>query len=140
MKSISTFFLILFFVACQGGDKIVEIKINSLLHDDSSKVWMIESEKVNGVEQVSQNINFRTIITFYNTHDFAEQTLNTMGNKPPKYGTFYIGEKNGTLHFKRNINENVFSIKRYSKKAIELTSSDKKGTKTFIRLVPLPRL
>jgi hypothetical protein len=129
--------LLVFLGAC-NNDSVVQIRINSLLHDDSSKVWMVESEQVDGKENAPENTNFRTIITFYRDLKFTEQPLNTIGNKPPKYGSFEVGAQNEILTFTMNKRKNDFKVKEYSKERIVLHSVDQGKIKLV--LIPLPQL
>lgn len=132
--------LLMFIFGCSDDSSVVKIRINSLLHDDSSKVWMVESELINGEEHAPENINFRTVITFYEDFKFAEQPLNTLGNRPPVYGIFEVGNQNETILFLHNKSENVFIIEGYSKEKIVLRSPEGKGEQIQLRLIPLPKL
>lgn len=132
--------LLFLLCGCETDGAILSIRINSLLHDDSSKTWMIESELIDGEEYAPDNINFRTVITFYNDFQFAEQPLNTLGNRPPKYGTFEVGDQNTTILFTCDKKESTFFIEDYSKKEITLSSVEEGRGKTTLRLIPLPKL
>lgn len=127
-------------LGCGNDSSAIKIRINSLLHDDSSKVWMVEKELVNGKEQAPDNINFRTVIVFYEDSKFAEQPLNTLGNRPPKYGTFDVGSQNEIISFFQERKETVFLIESYSKERIVLKSIEKTGEKIELHLIPLPKL
>lgn len=140
MIRILLFLLSLFILGCSDDSSAIKIRINSLLHDDSSKVWMVEKEVIDGKEYAPENINFRTVITFYNDFNFAEQPLNTLGNRPPKYGTFEVGDQNVTISFFQGKKENVFLIEHHSKERIVLKSIEKRGEKIELHLIPLPKI
>lgn len=132
--------LIVIVGGCGGmGTSPVKVQISSLLHDDSSKVWMVESEKIGNEEFSPENRNFKTVITFYNDFTYSEQPLNMMGNRPPKYGTFEIGFQNELLTFTLDKKEHSFYVLSYSKHKIELSSTTEKQA-TELLLVPLPKL
>lgn len=140
MIRLLVFGVLLIAAGCGNDTSVVEIRINSLLHDDSSKVWMVESERINGVENVPENINFRTVITFYADSKFSEQPLNTIGNRPPKYGSFDVADQNITMSFSADNKRNTYLVDAYSKERIVLTSATEKKYKTELTLVPLPKL
>ncbi|NGF76994.1 hypothetical protein G5B10_13985 [Fluviicola sp. SGL-29] len=140
MIRILVFGLLLITAGCGNETSIVEIRINSLLHDDSSKVWMVESERIDGVEHAPENINFRTVITFYADSKFSEQPLNTIGNRPPKYGSFEIADQNITMDFRVDNKQNTYLVDSYSKERIVLMSADKGKYRTELTLIPLPKL
>lgn len=131
---------LLMIAGCGNDTSIVEIRINSLLHDDSSKVWMVKSEKIDGVEHVPENVNFRTILTFYSDSKFSEQPLNTIGNRPPKYGSFDVADQNITMNFTVDNKQNTYFVDTYSKNRIVLKSSSGGKYRTELTLVPLPKL
>lgn len=140
MSRILLLVLSVFIFGCNDESSAIKIRINSLLHDDSSKVWMVESEMIGGEEYAPENINFRTVITFYEDSKFAEQPLNTLGNRPPKYGTFDVGSQNEIISFFQERKETVFLIESYSKERIVLKSIEKTGEKIELHLIPLPKL
>lgn len=139
MVRISCIALLLVVMGCGSESAPFKIQMSSLLHDDSSKAWMVKSEKINGEEFSPDNQNFKTVIVFYNDFTYSEQPLNTMGNRPPKYGTFEIGNQNGTVTFVLDRKEHVFQVKSYSKQEVELISASEE-LKTVLLLVPLPKL
>lgn len=134
--------LILLFavMGCGTGTPPSQIYIGSLLHDDSSKIWMVESEQINGEEYAPENPNFRTVIIFYKDFTFAEQPLNMIGNRPPKYGAFELAHQNTSIKFIQNSKENVFTVSHFSKKQIVLVSEEKEKDRAVLRLIPLPKL
>lgn len=140
MRRILLFILSFFIFGCSDESSIIKIRINSLLHDDSSKIWMVEREVIDGKEYAPENSNFRTVIIFYNDFKFAEQALNTLGNRPPKYGTFEVGDQNTTISFFHNKDENIFLVEHYSKERIVLKSMDKRGENVELHLIPLPKI
>lgn len=101
---------------------------------------MVEKEVIDGKEYTPENINFRTVITFYSDFKFAEQPLNSLGNRPPKYGTFEVGDQNETISFFQDKKENIFLVEDYSKERIVLKSMDESGEKVELHLIPFPKI
>lgn len=139
MARISFIALLLVLMGCGSASSPFKIQMSSLLHDDSSKAWMVKSEKINDEEFSPDNQNFKTVIVFYNDFTYSEQPLNTMGNRPPQYGKFEVGSQNSTITFTLDRKEHVFQVGSYSKHEIELISMSEK-LKTVLLLVPLPKL
>jgi len=134
--SIAVFVL---FTNCNSTERPIVIQLNSLLHDDSSKAWMINSERINGVETTHQNQNFKYIIVFYNDLSYCEQTLNSLGNRPAKCGSFLVGHRNAKLTLFLDGIQRVFTIESYSKQAIELFVKEEHQT-IYRQLIPFPKL
>ncbi len=101
---------------------------------------MVESERINGVENAPENINFRTVLTFYADSKFSEQPLNTVGNRPPKYGSFEVADQNLTMNFRVDNKGNTYLVDAYSKERIVLKSVAKGTYRTELILIPLPKL
>jgi hypothetical protein len=137
IRLVSLFF---FIFGCSDESSVIKLHINSLLHDDSSKMWMVEKELIDGKDHAPENINFRTVITFYNDFKFAEQPLNTLGNRPPKYGIFEVGSQNATITFVIDKKENVFIVESYSKQEIILKTEEGRGERIYLQLIPLPKI
>lgn len=130
------YFLLLFgFVSCTNEQKVTVLGMENLLHDESSKVWMIVEDQVKGEEFAPENNNFKTILIFYKTGKFAEQALNTVGNRQPLYGTYRVQGENDGLTFTVSNRANTFEVVSYTKEKIVLQTDEAK-----LVMVPLPEL
>jgi len=128
-----------FLMDCQSTVTPIVLQINNLLNDDSSKVWMLTSEQINGKEISEHNKNFKKVFVFYNDMTYCEQTLNRLGNSQPRYGTYQISNQNNNLILIANRDTVNYIIQSYSKQAIELVSN-KKQEDVRIVLIPLPKI
>ncbi len=132
--------LIIFILGCVERQNPNIIRLVSLLHDDSSKVWLVESEKINDQEYASKNINFKTVIVFYNDLTFSEQPLNEIGNKPPKYGIIEIKNELNAINFTYSQKTTTYKIEKFTKDEVVLSSTKGEKNKTILKLISLPKL
>lgn len=129
------FLFVLGLISCESKDSLTLLTMENLLHDDSSKVWMIATDQLKGEEFAPENNNFKTILIFYKSGKFAEQPLNTVGNRQPIYGTYEVQSENENLTFTVSNRENTFQVVSYSKQEIILEADQAK-----LVLVPIPEL
>ncbi len=139
MKFFALFTLLLVFSSCDREPGL-EVSMAYLLHDNSSKVWMVQSEIIGEEELAPKNNNFKTVLIFYNDFSYAEQPLNSIGNRPPVYGTYEVEYQNEALSFVLSRNKNTFKVVMKSKSMVVLESRDDTGQKIVITLVPLPKI
>src|SRR5690606_21761716 len=112
--------------------------IYNLLHDNSSKVWMVDQEFEGGKNKTKENQNFKTSITFFDDFTFTEQPINTIGNRPPTYGDYKLIDGRPVIEFKVKNSRNQFVIVSSSKEQLVLESIEKPVVKLI--LVPFPKL
>jgi len=129
---------LIFLFSCDVGNPIENVSISNLLHDNSSKVWVVDQEFEDGVEKTKQNQNFKTAFAFFDDYTFTEQPINTIGNRPPTYGEYALIEGRPVIEFKVKNSKNQFVIISSSKEQIILKSVEKPIIKLV--LIPFPKL
>lgn len=139
MRNFAFFGIVFILLQSCKEEPALKVSLAYLLHDDSSKVWMVKSELINDEEFAPENINFRTVIVFYDDDSYSEQPLNSMGNRPPTYGKYEIEYQNEAITFVLSRKKNTFKVDFYSKSMIVLKAKDEKETIELI-LVPLPKI
>lgn len=129
--------VLLFFVfsSCNQQAGLEAVKIDYLLNDGNSKVWMISEEYVDNQLVSPQNQNFKNCIIFYADNQMAIQPLNSFGNRKPNYATYIIRERFMTIKFKNDVKQ--FEVIAFTKDRIELESIQENEQ---LILIPLPKL
>ena len=97
-----------------------------IIHSNSAKVWVLESNVVNGIENRPKTRDFQTAFILYNGGEFIEQKMVHLGSRKGKIGVYSLSispETNDTL-FVLNYNKNnlkkTFSVKKISSMEIYL--------------------
>lgn len=79
-----------------------------IIHSNSAKVWVLESNVINGVEKRPKTRDFQTAFILYNDGEFIEQKMAHLGSSRGKLGVYSLSispETNDTL-FVLNYNKN----------------------------------
>lgn len=117
-----------------------------ILHSNSAKVWVLESNIVNGIEKSPNTRDFKTAFILYNDGEFIEQKMVHLGSSKGKLGVYNLSispETSDTL-FKLNYRNNQnksFHLKKCSSKEIHLEEVDLQDTvqSSFWTLKTLPK-
>lgn len=96
-----------------------------LLHSNSAKVWILESNVVNGTEKCPRTRDFKTAFILYNDGEFIEQKMVHLGSSKGKLGVYSLNispDTNDTLFnlSYRNNQTKSFHLKKCSSMEISL--------------------
>jgi hypothetical protein len=122
--------------ACTNEDPN-QVLIYSLLHDDSSKVWIVDSEQINNQEYTEEDLYEKKALIFYEDRTYQEIKLKEIGSAKPTLGEFEVTHQNKAIRFRLNKQTQEFILITYSKSKIELLLPSESRIFT---LIPLPRL
>lgn len=76
--------------SCVTDSQLVAIDPYYMLHDNSSKVWLINHCYKNGKDYAPLSNKYKEIITFYESSNCYVQPMNTFGDEPGRKGNFRI--------------------------------------------------
>jgi hypothetical protein len=99
-----------------------------IIHSNSAKVWVLESEVVNNEEKAPKTRDFKTAYIFYSDGAFIEQKMTHLGSSKGKQGVYYLtisSESKDTifsLSYKNRENK-TFNLKKCSSKELLLKRS-----------------
>jgi hypothetical protein len=128
--------LILILSAC-GDTSIEPIDRYILVHDNSSKVWLIDKQLDGDKDYTPLQIEYKEIIVFHETRNAYFHTLKTLGTKPGVKMSYWLDETKKEFGFTGTKKELVFEIVTLSRNRIVLKPK-KNSYKYTIVLVPFP--
>lgn len=134
------FIVLLFCLGCSSDISLKDVRLDSLLNDNSSKVWLVDKVFHEGKDIAPLRIQFRDILIFYQSGRVALQPLNTLGNKQATVGYFFLNSDNTelTIDFKKDFW--IFEIKHISEEKIVLKPKERSTIQYDLELIPLPEL
>lgn len=125
----------LLFLGCDTTLKKIDDAI--YVHDNSSKVWLIDKLLEKGRDFTPVQFEYRELIVFHDNHHAYFYTLNDFGKQKGKMLLFSVDrEKNEFLFEGKNVFYK-FRIVHFSRKKIVLKPLDKTYRFTMI-LIPFP--
>lgn len=105
MKLLGIISMFLFISSCDNGIALLEVPKDAVLHDNGSKVWLIDAILNAKKNFSSSKMEEKSLIVFYNTYKCVMQPLASIGKKDGKRGYFELlnGNSRLTLHFDNEI-------------------------------------
>ena len=122
--------------AC-GDTSIAPIDRYILVHDNSSKVWLIDKQLDGEKDYTPLQVEYKEIIVFHESRNAYFHTLKTLGTKPGVKMSYWLDEAKKEFGFMGTKKELVFEIITLSRKRIVLKPK-KKSYKYTIVLIPFP--
>ncbi len=93
--------ILLLLITVMSGCKVDAVKVDiipyELIHDNSSKVWLLKHQIVNGKETVPKNRMDRWVIVFYRDNSFVLSDLKDFGKFSAYQGRFSVSNNPKTL-------------------------------------------
>lgn len=118
-----------------------------IIHSNSAKVWVLESEIVNNKEKAPQTRDFKTAFILYSDGEFIEQKMVHLGSSKGKQGLFYlkISPETQDTVFSLNYKNNEFKsfhLKKCSSKELLLEKIENTDSPTsnywVLKTLPKP--
>lgn len=123
------------FFSCDTRLKKIDDAI--YLHDNSSKVWMIEKLLEKGRDYTPGQFEYRELIIFHDNHHAYFYKLNEFGKQKGKMLLFSVDRETNEFLFEGKGIFYKFSIIHFSRKKIILKPLDKTYRFTMV-LIPFP--
>ncbi|MGV3609347.1 MAG: hypothetical protein ACO1N0_00250 [Fluviicola sp.] len=136
MKPNFVFLLLLILSAC-GDTSIEPIDRYILVHDNSSKVWLVDKQLDGDKDYTPLQIEYKEIIVFHESRNAYFHTLKTLGTKPGVKKSYWLDERRKEFGFGGTKKDLVFEIVSMSRNRIVLKPK-KNSYKYTIVLVPFP--
>ena len=117
------------------NESFQKIPPSDLLYDNSSKVWIVKSDVVEGKNSASINRANKYCYTFYRDQTVFVNKLIDFGKSRYQSGHFYFVNEGNSVLFKWKNNENIeFKIREISADVLILENENR-----TITLVPLDK-
>lgn len=129
------FLLTLSLFGCDTSLKKIDDAI--YLHDNSSKVWMIDKLLEDGKDYTPVQFEYRELIIFHDNHHAYFYNLHEFGKKRGKMLHFSVDREQNEFLFEGKNVYYKFAIHHFSRKKIVLKPLDKTYRFTMI-LIPFP--
>ncbi len=135
MKHLSFLLIVLISFACSRDMKKVDDSI--FIHDNSSKVWLIDKLLNNGRDYTPFQFEYREVIVFHQSRNAYFYRLNEFGRKKGKLMTFSLDRENNEFLFQSQKGNYKFDIVVLQRKKIILKPKNKTYPYTIV-LIPFP--
>ncbi len=131
--------LFLLVSACeQSNETIIRISKENLLHDNSSKIWVINKVIKKGVNYGKQKLTQKDVAIFYKSGKVFFQPLSTLGNFPDRFGKFFLSSDNQSLFIDFGDEKWNFNIHQMNSKTIVLKALKKSDFLYDLELINYP--
>lgn len=122
--------------AC-GDTSIEPIDHAILVHDNSSKVWLVDKQLDGEKDYTPLQIEYKEIIVFHESLNAYFHTLKTLGTKPGIKKSFWLDATKNELGFSGDKRDLIFEIVSISRKKIVLKPKNNSYKYTIV-LIPFP--
>lgn len=137
MKLSLVFLLLLLIVGACGDTSIQPIDHYILLHDNSSKVWLVDKQLDGEKDYTPLQIEYKEIIVFHESRNAYFHTLKTLGTKPGIKKSYWLDESKKEFGFVGTRKNLVFEIVTLSRRRIVLKPKNNSYKYTIV-LIPFP--
>lgn len=137
MKLNLVFLLLLLVLGACGDTSIQPIDHYILLHDNSSKVWLVDKQLDGDKDYTPLQIEYKEIIVFHESRNAYFHTLKTLGTKPGIKKSYWLDESKKEFGFTGIRKNLVFEIVTLSRRRIVLKPKNNSYKYTIV-LIPFP--
>ncbi len=110
-----------------------------ILHDNSSKVWIINHLYKDGVDQIPLSVSYKNMIVFHDTGNCYIYKLKNINENQGRKASFFIENDNKELRLEFNNETWSFYIQEFNEEKIKLKSKDESNSYTM-ELISFPEL
>jgi hypothetical protein len=137
MKFSCLILLLLLILGACGDTSIEPIDRYILVHDNSSKVWLIDKQLDGDKDYTPLQIEYKEVIVFHESRNAYFHTLKTLGTKPGVKKSYWLDERKKEFGFTGDQKDLIFEIVTLSRNRIVLKPK-KNSYKYTIVLIPFP--
>jgi hypothetical protein len=118
------------------------VHYDTLLHDENSKVWLINNVIVDGVDVSPTNKMSKDLMIFYESREVTIVPLKDMGKVVPKRGVYSLNSDDRMidLDFIESKESWQFDLTYITEDSILMVPRKGREPEFKIRLVPFPKL
>ncbi len=129
-------FLVLFLTACSDTE-IEPIDNYILIHDNSSKVWLVDKQLDGDKDYTPLQIEYKEIIVFHQSREAYFHVLKNLGTKSGIKRSFWLDMRKNELGFRGEKHDITFEITSLSRTRIVLKPKYNSYKYTIV-LIPFP--
>lgn len=135
MKFRYILFCLVFLTACTGNMKQIDDSI--FIHDNSSKVWLIDKLLSEGRDYTSVQFEYREMIIFHQSRNAYFYRLNEFGKQRGKKMTFHLDREKNEFIFHNEKGDYRFDVVLLQRTKMILKPKQKTYPFTIV-LIPFP--
>lgn len=105
--------VVMLLIGCVDSTEKINVAPYEILHDNSSKVWILERQFENNIDRTPYNRLDKWVITFYSDQTFVLTTLGHFADYSLHQGSFSFNDDNSKIIFTWNsgqIDENEIEL------------------------------
>ncbi len=141
MRLFAFLILTLFFIfsACENGIDFNVFPKDAILHDNGSKVWIVDKILRSQKNFTSSKTHEKSIFVFYNSNNCLLQPLLSMGSVEGKRGSYILRNNNElTIQFEDELW--IFEVNQIKSSFVELIPKSNSNLPYELHLRPFPEL
>lgn len=124
-------------VGCTWNSTIDAIDHRILLHDNSSKVWLVDKMLIGKRDYTPLAFEYHELIVFHKSNQAYFYKMNELGKSPGKHMPFWLDEEKKEIGFTGVKKDLLFSIKTMSRSKLHLIPKNKSYPYELV-LIPFP--
>ena len=126
--------------SCTNGIDLDEVFYDSLLNDNNSKIWVVNSFVVDGVDVASPILVDKNIIVFHANKAVNMLPMRGIGSSNPKRGRYILDSKNRELVIDFGDSQWDLDISYITEDSIYFSTKKKVENKFGFQIIPFPEL
>jgi len=132
--------VVLGLTACSTGVPLKKISFGPILHDNGSKVWMVDEVLIQGKNIAPIENTDKDVIVFYDSRVCLFQSLKSFGKDQGKKGKYSVYSDDSELSIFFENERWDFTVKSVHSKRIVLIPLKKSTFKYALVLIPFPEI
>jgi hypothetical protein len=129
--------LVVFLWGCTADSSLKKIDPYIFIHDNSSKVWLVDKLLSEKRDYTPMRFQYKQIIVFHESRNAYFYRLNEFGDKPGIKSYYWMDKEKDEFGFQIGKKEWIFDIRRLSRTKIILRPKYKSYPYTIV-LIPFP--
>lgn len=141
MKRFTSIILILFVVlSCNQSEKRVRILPYEVLNDNNSKVWILNSQIMNGEEITPERRSDKITLTLYKDQTFMVHLISDFATYSENNGKYFISENGKEITFQWSEDvSSTYDVIEISENKFEYKSKPNDESQQHLTFIPLDK-
>ncbi|MFT7345357.1 MAG: hypothetical protein ACI9XP_001952 [Lentimonas sp.] len=132
--------LLFLLASCTGQETMIKVVPYSSFHNNSSRIWVINTVKQKGGNFAPQLLKQKDVIIFFDDESFFIQPMSTIGDRPKQHGSFKINSAGDHIFLSLNQDNWKFKIDELERDFIRLKPTNESDFKYELQLIAYPKM
>lgn len=129
--------VLLVLAGCSSGTSLKKIDDYIFLHDNSSKVWVVDKLLINKNDYTPMRFRFKQVVVFHESRNAYFYRIDQMGDKPGAKTYYWLDRTKNEFGFLVGQHEWLFEIRHMSRTKVVLRPKNNSYPYTMV-LIPFP--